>query len=112
MDGHTYTKSLDVSNEQDALAELALFDRDPAAHQTKTAEKSGWLFGPDNCNLATVALPCRAVTPPSGPQESSARLDVRAYVGFISRLTQRIEAKAKPSPRRQSFELGADLNWY
>ena len=38
--GHPYTKSLDVSNEQDALAELALFDRDPAAYQTKTAEKS------------------------------------------------------------------------
>src|ERR1700687_815279 len=38
--GHPYTKSLDVSNEQDALAELALFDRDPAAYQTRTAEKS------------------------------------------------------------------------
>ncbi len=38
--GRTYTKSLDVSNEQDALAELALFDRDPAAYETKTAEKS------------------------------------------------------------------------
>ena len=38
--GHPYTKSLDVSNEQDALAELALSDRDPAAYQTKTAKKS------------------------------------------------------------------------
>ncbi len=40
VNGHPYTKSLAVSNEQDALAELALFDRDPAAYQTKTAEKS------------------------------------------------------------------------
>src|SRR5712692_4818114 len=40
VNGHPYTKSLDVSNEQDALAELALFDRDPAGYQTKTAEKS------------------------------------------------------------------------
>jgi len=40
VDGHPYTKSLDVSNEQEALAELALFERDPGAYQTKTEEKS------------------------------------------------------------------------
>jgi len=38
--GHPYTKSLDVSNEQDALAELARFERAPGAYRTKTAEKS------------------------------------------------------------------------
>ena len=40
VDGHPYTKSLDVSNERDPLTELALFDRDPAAYETKTAAKS------------------------------------------------------------------------
>jgi len=40
VNGHPYTKSLDVSNEQDALAELALFGRNPAAYQTRVAEKS------------------------------------------------------------------------
>ncbi len=36
----TYTKSLDVSNERDALVELALFEHDPAAYHAKTQEKS------------------------------------------------------------------------
>ena len=40
VNGHRYTKSLDVRNEQDAFAELALFDRDPVAYQTKTAAKA------------------------------------------------------------------------
>src|SRR6266851_4731933 len=38
--GNPYTKSLESGNEHDALAELALFDRDPASYQTKTVEKS------------------------------------------------------------------------
>jgi integrase len=38
VDGHPYTKTLDVGNEQDALTELALFGRDPRAYLTKSEE--------------------------------------------------------------------------
>jgi hypothetical protein len=43
--GARYSKRLAARNESDALAELALFDRDPDAYLTK-AEASSWAPSP------------------------------------------------------------------